>query len=150
MAWDKSVSQKDAVKSFLVYEDGKVNLEASVSKYRSAALTHLVKEESDEKLITECMTELFDQFRGANLNADFVKSQTVQKMAKRIPELSNPNLFSILSAKVEAVLHENCDQPETPAKGDKPAVAAITGRTYGMRKGAGGGFYRVADRPATK
>ena len=148
--WEKRIAMGEAVKSFLVSVDGKVDLEASTAKYRSSCLQYIAKQESDTALVSECMTSLFDQFRGANLNLNFIKSQTVTLMGKKVPELKDPGLFSILSSKVEDYLHENCNQPAVAAKDDKPAVEAITDRTYDMRKGAGGGFFRCSDRPEAK
>jgi len=149
MSWETKITQKDAVKSFFVMDGGKVNLEASVERYRSAALRHIAKQESDDHLISVCMTKLFDQFKGANLNLDFIKSQTVQLMGQEVPSLKDPSLFILLSARVEEMLHDNTNQPEVAAKGDKPGKPAIDGRIYGMRKGANGGFYRISDRSAT-
>lgn len=151
MAWEKSVSQKDAVKAFLVVTDGKVDVAASTEKYRAAALRHMAGQEAEDNLITECLTELFDRLRGAHLNLDYIKSQTVQSMIKRVPDLNDPNLFTQLSGRVEEVLHANTNQPAVEAKGDKPAREAITGRIYNMRKGKGGGFVRISDEaPAVK
>ncbi len=146
MAWDKQVSQKDAVKSFFVITDGKVDLAASVEKYRAAALRYVAGQEAEDTLISECMTGLFDLYKGATLNLDFVKSQTVLRMTKVHPELNEPALFSQLSKRVEDYLHANTNQPAVEAKGDKPAQPEITGRIYAMRKGKNGGFYRIADQ----
>ena len=146
MAWDKTPSMKDAVKAFFVTEDGKVNLDASVERFRSTALKFIAGQEAQDTLITECMSGLFDQYKGASLNLDYIKSQTVERMGKAVPELKDPSLFSILSARVEDLLHANCNQPAVDAKGDKPAVEAVTGRTYDMRKGKGGGFFRISDQ----
>lgn len=146
MSWDKNPSMKDSVKAFLVVDNGKVNLEASCNRFREVALRHLAGQEAEDTLISSCMESLFDQYKGANLNLEFIKSQTVQRMAKQVPELGDPGLFSSLSARVEDILHANTNQPAVEAKGDKPAVAAVEGRPYGMRKGKGGGFYRIADQ----
>lgn len=146
MAWDNTPSQKEAVKAFLVAVDGKTDLEASVDKYRAVCRQYIAKQLAETELVGQCMTALFDQYKGAHLNLDFIKSQTVQRMTKQHPELNEPALFATLSKRVEDYLHENCDQPLVPAKGDKPEVAAITDRTYAMRKGKGGGFCRKADQ----
>lgn len=146
MSWDKAVSMKDSVKAFLVTTDGKVNLDASVERFREFALKHLAGQEAEDSLIEACMSNLFDTYKGASLNLEFVKSQTVQAMAKQVPALANPSLFTQLAGRVEDVLHANTNQPAVEAKGDKPAVEAITGRTYGMKKGKGGGFFRNADQ----
>lgn len=148
MAWEKKVSQADAVKAFLVTVDSKVDLEASVDKFRSVALKTLAGQESEDSLIATCMLALFDHYKGATLNLDFIKSQTVQRMAKVVPELGEPGIYSVVSSRVEEILHALCDQPEVEAKGNKPAVAAITDRTFAMKKGKGGGFYKKSDQGA--
>jgi hypothetical protein len=145
MAWDKTPAQKDAVKAFLVTVDGKVDLEASVEKYRAVCRQYLAGQTAEQDLIALCMAELFDQARGGTRNIDYIKSQTVQLMAKRHPELADPTLFAMLSGRVEDYLHANCDQPAVAAKGNKPAREAITGRTYAKKMGQGGGFYRKSD-----
>ncbi len=154
MAWDKTPAQKEAVKAFLVTVDGKVDLEASTEKYRQVCRQYVASQTAEQDLVASCMTELFDQRRGTSLNLDYIKSQTVQLMAKKHPELGDPTLFAMLSKRVEDYLHENCDQPEVeakPAEGKKKAVeyrAAITDRTYAVRRGTGGGFHRKSDVPA--
>lgn len=145
MAWDKTPSQKDSVKAFLVTVDGKVDLEASTEKYRSVCRQYIAGQTAEQDLIASCMTELFDFRKGATLNLDYIKSQTVALMAKRHPELGEPTLFAMLSGRVEDYLHENTNQPAVEAKGNKPAKEAITGRTYSVKRGLGGGFYREAD-----
>jgi hypothetical protein len=150
MAWDKTPSQKDAVKAFLVTQDGKADLELSVEKYRAVCRQYIAGQTAEQDLIGQCMTELFDFRKGAFLNLDYIKSQTVQRMAQKHPDLGEPTLFAMLSGRVEDYLHENCNQPAVEAKGNKPAKEAVTGKTYQVRKGLGGGFCRVADQPAEK
>lgn len=157
MAWDNTPAQKEAVKSFLVQTDGKYDLEASVEKYRAAAQLHIAKQTAEQDLVATCLTELFDQRKGTALNIDYIKSQTVQLMGQRHPELKDPTLFSMLGGRVEEYLHANCDQPAVeaaPAKGNRKAVEAkeaITDRTYAKKMGPGGGFYRKLDyKPPTK
>lgn len=145
MAWDKTPAQKEAVKAFLVQDNGKYDLEASVEKYRAVARQFIAGQTAEQDLIASCMTELFDFRKGTTLNIDYIKSQTVQNMAKRHPELGDPTLFAMLSGRVEDYLHANCDQAAKPAKGDKPEVAAITDRTYAVKHGKNGGFYRKSD-----
>ena len=148
MAWDKTPAQKEAVKAFLVTEDGKINLDASVEKFRTVCLQYHAGQTAEKELVSQCMTALFDQYKGAHLNLDFIKSQTVQRITKIHPELNQPALFATLSARVVEHLHNNCNTEAVEAKGDKPAKEAVTGKTYAMRKGAGGGFCRVSDQPS--
>lgn len=146
MAWDNTPAQKEAVKAFLVQTDGKFDLEASVEKFTSVAKLHIAKQTAEQDLIALCMAEVFDAKRGVNLNIDYIKSQTVQRMGARHAELKEPELFSMLSKRVEDYLHDNCDQPAVEAKGDKPAREAITDRVYAKKMGKGGGFYRKSDQ----
>ena len=146
MAWDKTPAQKEAVKAFLVTTDGKLDLEASTRKYEAVCRQYIAGQTAEQDLIASCMTELFDNARGGTRNIDYIKSQTVALMAKREPSLGEPELFSMLSTRVEEYLHENCDQPAVEAKGDKPAREAITDRTYAKKMGKGGGFYCKADQ----
>lgn len=154
MAWDKTPAQKEAVKAFLVTVDGKVDLEASTEKYRQVCRQYVAGQTAEQDLIKLCLAELFDLRRGTSLNLDYIKSQTVQLMSKRHPELNDPTLFAMLSGRVEDYLHENCDQPAVeakPAEGKRKAVEAreaITDRTYGVKRGTGGGFFRKSDVPA--
>lgn len=156
MAWDKTPAQKEAVKAFLVTTDGKLDLEASVRKYETVCRQYIAGQTAEQDLIASCMTELFDNARGGTRNIDYIKSQTVALMAKREPSLNEPELFSMLSARVEEYLHENCDQPAqaaAPAKGNRKAVEAreaITDRIYAKKMGQGGGFYRKADQQPSK
>jgi hypothetical protein len=133
MAWEKKVSQKDAVKAFFVLDAGsKIDLEASTAKYRQAALGYLASQEAEESLVTQCMSEVFDTYRGASLNLDFVKSQTVQRLGIHNPSLKEPSLYITLAKRVEDVLHSLTGEDES-----KP---------YSMRKGKNGGFSRKADQ----
>ena len=134
MGWTKKVTQAEAVQAFLVKNDsGTVNLEASVSKFRDTALRILAEQEAETKLVSECMTALFDQYVGATLNMQFIKSQTVALMGQKVPALKEPTLFPTLCAKVEDLLH-----------------LAVDGGLYAMKTGQGGGFYRVCDQATTQ
>lgn len=144
MAWDKTPAQKEAVKAFLVTTDGKVNLEASVEKFRSVCLQYHAGQTAEGELVATCLTELFDFRKGAYLNLDYIKSQTVQRMTKLHPELNEPALFASLSKRVEEYLHENCNQDAVAATEKRPAKEAVTGKTYSMKKTRG--FCRVSDQ----
>jgi len=146
MAWDKAVSQKEAVKAFLVAVDGGIDIDASVAKYRAAALKYLTKQEQLDTLVMTALNELFDTFRGANLNLEFIKSQVFNKIGSTHPELNDPTLFASLADRVETILNENTNRPAREAKGDKPAVPAVEGKAYGVKQGVG--FWRECDKKA--
>jgi len=130
MAWDK-VSMKNAVSSFLVSnEDGSFDLEASVLKFRETALRFVANTETEDTVVLDTISALFDQYKGAKLNMSFIKSQAVARMAADHPEMSSPSLFTMLSKRVEDVLHSVTGE----------------GKAYGVTKGKGGGFYRLVDQ----
>src|SRR5271166_3718287 len=112
MAWnDKGVSQKEAVKAFAVYNEGVLDLNASIEKFRSVALQTLVSQEAEDTLIVTCINDLFDQYKGANLNMSFIQSQTVARMAKHNPSLADPGLFGKVSSRVAEVMEALCNKP---------------------------------------
>ena len=137
MAWDKTVSQKDAVKAFLVTEDGKFNLKSSTAKFEAAALKYIASQEAEEGLVNQCLSNLFDYHKGVTLNMDFIKSRTVQLMCDQKAELKDPALFAMLSGRVEAAMHEQTGTAEEP-------------KLYAKKMGKGGGFYRLADAAPAK
>ena len=144
MAWEKKVAQKEAVKSFLVTTDGRIDVAASAAKYQAACLQYKAQQESDEALVSQCMTELYDSLPGATLNLDYIKSQCVQRMVRKHPDLNVPTLFSTLAGRVEDYLRANCDHEAQEAKGNKPAVEAKTDGLYALKMGKNGGFFRKA------
>ncbi len=146
MAWDNTPSQKEAVKSFLVTVDGKIDLEASTEKYRTVCRQYMAKSMAEDELVSQCIGALFDQYRGAYLNLDYIKSQTVLRMTKAHPELNEPTLFNTLAARVESYLHENTNQDAVAATAKRPAKEAITGRPFSMKKSRG--FCRLSDQPS--
>ena len=151
MAWnDKTISQKEAVKAFAIYNDGVLDLNASIEKFRNVALQTLVSQEAEDTLIVTCLNDLFDQYRGASLNMSFIQSQTVARMAKSNPSLANPVLFGKVSARVAEVMVALTDKPAVEAKGNKPAREAVTGRPFGMRLGRRGGHFRNSDQSPAK
>jgi hypothetical protein len=141
MSWEKKIAQREAVKSFLVFADGLIDLEASTAKYHNACLQYKAQKETEETLVAECMADLYNTHRGVTLNMDYIKSQTIHRMVKRQPELNEPALFSLLGGRVEDYLRANCDHEAVAAKGDKPEVAAKTDGLFARAAGRNGGFY---------
>jgi hypothetical protein len=133
MAWENKVAQKDAVKAFLVAKDGKVNLAASVARFEQAAISHIAKHEGEETSIKESLTNLFATYKGASLNAAAIASGVIERMKKQVPELGHPSLYPFLAKRIDEVVHADL--------GDR-----ASGKTYGMKKGLGGGFFVWADQ----
>lgn len=133
--FEKVVSQKDSVKAFLVHaEDGKIDLNASVEKFREVALRHIANQEGEDGLILSCLGEVFDQYKGARMNVQAITSMTIQKMSAKNPGLGDPSLFSILSKRIAEVL-----RVLTGDEDNKP---------FNMVQGKAGGHYRKSDQVA--
>jgi hypothetical protein len=151
MAWnDKTISQKEAVKAFAIYNDGVLDLNASIEKFRNVALQTLVSQEAEDTLIVTCLNDLFDQYRGASLHLNFIQSQTVARMAKSNPSLAEHELFGKVSARIAEVMGALTDKPAAEAKGNKPAREAVTGRPFGVKRGPNGGHFRNSDQVPAK
>lgn len=147
MAWDNKATLKDGFLAFLVKDSaGKVDLDTSVARFRAYAVKYLAGQESNEELVNKCLHALFDQYRGANLNLKFIKSQTVSLMIREVPEMNDPTLYVRLCGRVEDYLHDNTNRPAVEAKGDKPAVKAVVGKAFNSKRGKSAGFTRVSDQ----
>jgi hypothetical protein len=136
MSWEKKVSQIEAVKAFLVSEGGMVNLEASVAKFRETALMHIAKQEAEEVLVKMCLNEVFDHYKGSFLNQNALWSATIEKMKAKVPELGNPSLYGFLCKRIDTIMHEDLGEPGS-------------GKTFMVKRGAGGGFGRAKDQTPT-
>ena len=137
MAWEKRISQADAVKAFLVSEGNSVNLEASVAKFRETAVMHIAKQESDEVLIKMCLHEVYDHYKGVYMNQNALWASTIERMKAKVPELGDPSLYSFLCKRIDAIMHDDLGE-------------LGTGKTWTMKKGLGGGFGRSADQATVK
>lgn len=126
MAWEKKISQTDAVKAFLVAEGSSINLEASVVKFRETALMHIAKQEAEEVLIKMCLNEVYDHYKGSWMNADALFSATIKRMEAKVPELGNPSLYSFLCKRIDGIIHEDS--------------------SFVMKKGMGKGWARAKDQ----
>lgn len=133
MAWLKTISQTDAVKVFLVFnDDTTVNLDASVNKFREVALRQLASQETDDALVSECISDLFDTYRGARMNAAAITSNVVSRMGQKNPDLADPKLFGVLAKRVAEVL--------------KAQTGDLDTQPYSMTRGPKGGTSRKSDQ----
>ena len=103
---------------------------ATQAKFNQTLLSSVANEKAQDGLILDSMSQLFDQFKGAFLNLPFIKSHTIEIMAKNFPEFKTPVLFGQLSKRIGELLHEHTGE----------------NKTYNMKKGAGFGFCRARDQ----
>ena len=132
MAQKKMISMKQAVQAFLVMsEDEKsINVEATETKFPDYLLKHNAGQMAEQELIGQCVNTLFDTYRGACLNMDYIKSQIVESMKKINPDLGDPALFSFLSKRIAGAMSEMTGE----------------GKAFAIKGGPAGGHYRVADQ----
>jgi hypothetical protein len=133
MAWKNVPSMKKAVEAFLVFQKDEktIDIPASDAKFHDCLMRHNAGVMAEQELITKCIHELYDQFKGANLNMDYLKSQVIEKMKKIEPALGDPSLFGFLVKRVKETVDEMTGD-------DKP---------LGFKKGVG--HYRRADQKAS-
>jgi hypothetical protein len=133
MAWEKKVSQKNAVVAFLVYNAaGSVDLEATCAKFREVALKYSVGQEAEVGLIAACMAEVFATHKGVRMNVPAITSATIQKLTSKNSQFGDPALFSGLSKRIGEVLKDLTGDEDT-----KP---------YGVTRGPAGGHFCKADQ----
>lgn len=128
MAWEKIVSMKEAVKSFIVMEGGTVDMEKSKARFEYQLLRHMADQSGNTELIKECIAAVFADFPGNFLNQQAINSMTIRKMAAKHPDMASPALFGKLSKSVEKVMED--------LTGDEGS-----GKPYGIRKGPAMGHY---------
>lgn len=127
MAWNENIAMKSAVHSFLIRNaEGKIDVDMSVSKFRSQVIQYLTGQEASEDLISHCLNILFDRYPGAFLYMTYIQSQVISMMATRVPELSDPTRHNFLAKRVQKFVQENTGE----------------GKTYTKKMGPGGGFGR--------
>lgn len=122
----------EALRPFIVRtkETSEVDLLATQAKFNSTLLSSVANEKAQDGLILDSMSQLYDAHKGAYLNLPFIRSQTVEIMAKTFPEFKSPLLFGQLSKRIGELLHEHTGE----------------NKTYNMKKGNGFGFCRARDQ----
>ncbi len=131
-----NISVREALGLFLVTvkETGSVDVAATQSKFAAVLSHYNASQEANDVLIRESLHSLFDQYKGTHINAAGIASMVITKMAAAQSELGQPSLYPSLAKRVSEVLHQDLG---TKAEG----------KTWGMKKGLGGGFCRNADQP---
>lgn len=134
MAQKKTISMKQAVQAFLVMsEDEKsIDLDATKSKFGDYLVKHNASVAAEQELITKCVHDLFDTYKGSELNMDYITSQTVEKMKKLNPDLGDPTLFSFLSKRIKEVMGE--------------LTGEDVSKPFAIKRGPKGGHFKKADQ----
>lgn len=105
--------------------DGTVDVDATTLKFRGALEVYIAERETENALIAAAVSEVFDQFKGANINMPALTSYALQRLN------ATPSNFMALSERIQEYVRENAGE----------------GGIYKIAKGKGGGVRRVADLP---
>lgn len=116
-----------SVVPFLVRNtEGKIDRNASFTKFQGLMDSYLVRQESDDEVVSVCLHALFDAMpKDTSLNQDYITSTTVGLMSKQNAELADPKLFAGLRKRVKSVL-------DNEIKAGK--VTSLKGPGGGVRK----------------
>ena len=120
----------------LVLTGGKIDIDASVQAFRSAAVKRQAELETEQSEIAEAVEALFDSNRGKAIAMPVLGSMVAQALN------AQPENFKVLSDRVLDYVRAN-SQGEV-----KDGVAARPDSLFVIGKGKNGGCYRRADRPA--
>lgn len=140
MAWDKKVSQKAGIVPFTVRDPGgKIDQEASKRKFSEVLTQMCAVEVASDDVVLGAIHNFFEQYKGSCINMAAITSGVVQAMGRRNKLFTEPQLFSTVSKRVSEVLEQNTE-PKVRAEGDTKVYS------FDVRKGPGGGTYRVIDQ----
>jgi hypothetical protein len=115
------------VSAYVVSANGSVDVEASVGKFRGALATFLAERETEQSVIAEAVSAVFDK------NPGVIAMPALAGLA--LQELNAaPETFAKLHERVLGYVRES-------AKG--------TGAIFKIQKGKGGGVSRIVNAPAT-
>jgi sulfur relay (sulfurtransferase) DsrF/TusC family protein len=113
--------------NLVVNSDGSVDSAASRAAFDTALSAHISERETQETLIEEAVSQIFDQFKGASVGMPALASMTANKLN------AVPANYKVLTERTLKHVRENAD-------GKGRALYAIV-------RGKGGGTRRVSDQP---
>lgn len=117
----------------LVFDsERRIDVEKSVDKYRAVITAARDKQVNDAEVIAEATNAIYDQWKGAYIQIDALKSFVLQRLNV------HPNAYGELGDRVHAYINENLELGNGITKEGKPAL-------FTLKKGKGGGFARRAD-----
>lgn len=129
------------ITDFLVREDGIVNEEKSVEKFRSAMLKHIAESETELATIATAVGAVFDQYKGASINMPALCNFALGRLN------AQPENYKSLSDRVAQYVRDNAQGKDLTPKGQKEKVWENSSSLFVISKGVGGGVCRRADRP---
>lgn len=122
-----NLSLRERVSPFVVVVDGKLDVEASKTKFGDAITEFYASQEGNDVAIREALGAVFDQYKGAHITAPALSSAVITLMREENPALRDPKVYAVISKRILEVVRED--------------------GAYNMRRGASGGWCRTADQP---
>ncbi len=120
----------------LVFDsERRIDIEASCVKYRNAITAARDKQVNDLEVVSTATNAVYDEFRGAYITIDALKSFVCQKLK------IHPNAYGEIGKRIHAYINENLEAGNGITSEGKPAL-------FRLKKGVGGGFGRLADLKA--
>lgn len=110
-------------------EDGELDIEGTVDRFRSDLLNYQVERETEAATIGAAVNGVFDEHPGARINMPALQSLALQKLNVQ------PENFKALQTRVAEYVREN-------ASGERS-----DGRLFKIGKGVRGGVLRWAEEP---
>jgi hypothetical protein len=120
-------------------EDGAIDEAASQIAFTSALSAYKAERELEASTIETAVHAIFDQYRGVSVNMPYLVNSVLRSLNVQ------PANFKAMESKVLAFVRSNSDRLANKSKGIE-AEAPRT-RTFGIKKGSGGGVVRWSDIP---
>ena len=119
----------NALKVYISFlSTGGIDYEASCKKLIDDLQQYEASLKATTSKVEDAILSVFDTYRGANLNKDALTTFTMQTLG------AGPLDYAIYKEAIDAVLKQDTGDRES-------------GKSFGMRKGVGGGFWLWADKP---
>ena len=123
----------------LVLTGGKIDIDASVQAFRSAAVKRQAELETEQSEIAEAVEALFDSNRGKAIAMPVLGSMVAQALN------AQPENFKVLSERALDYVRANSQTTGSEKEG---TLVQHPDSLFVIGKGKNGGCYRRADRPA--
>ena len=123
------------ITNMLVFDkERNIDVEATVSKFRSYVVKANEIRRNDQEVIAKGVDALFDQYPGTFIMIDAIKSMVLQTLKV------HPNSYGVLSDRLHKYVQENTEVANGLTEDGQPAL-------FVLKKGKGGGFARKRDLP---
>ena len=129
----------NALKALLVRgADGEIDVEASVNRFRNAVIVAKEKVSADLTRIAEAVSAVFDQYKGAHIQIDAIKSMALQRL----------NVHHTVYTEIGDRVHKYVQEHTADSKREDGLTVHGVAPLFVLRKGKHGGFARLSDQEA--